>query len=263
MLSAALMVASLLAAGPDAPPKCATDHVPFRGRCFDRYEFWPGDPSCPEGVIVIPDGENTPRCVSCEDYDGMQQPMNYCTGMIAEKAEAKLKATLEEVVKRLPAREQELRKGQRDWAKKRDAACRRAGKQYEGGSMQEEVENDCLLDRTKKRIAELARIGGLPAPAVSARPTAAGAQCAGDPGDQTRVDRRASIVVDKSRFLDEPKPCPADGSCPWRRKAYVVRGDEVTESAVSHDFACVTFKTTSGWLPLRDLCEAGAACASK
>ena len=119
--------------------------------------------------------------------------------------------------------------------------------------MQPEVEGQCRLDRTLKRIAELARMA--PAPA--------GAGCGGDPAGQTRVDRRASIIVDRSRFHDEPKSCPATGDCPWRRKAYVVRGDEVTESAVSHDFACVTFKTTSGWLPLRDLCEAGAACASK
>ena len=267
MLSAALVVASLFAPEPGASPKCANDEVAWKGRCFSRYEWEPDDPSCPEGVIVIPEGQSVPKCVPCEDYDGMQQPMNYCTGMRATKAESKMKATFDDLVRRLPAREQELRKAQRDWVKKRDATCRREGKQYEGGSMQPQVESECLLDRTRRRVDELTRMasGGSNAATSpsSATPASPDGRCGGDPAGQVRIDRRASVVVDKSRFQDEPKACTADGKCPWRRKAYVVRGDEVTETALSHDFACVTYKATTGWLPLHDLCEAGATCAPK
>jgi uncharacterized protein YecT (DUF1311 family) len=267
MLSAALIVFSLLATVADAGPRCADDEVAWKGRCFSRYDWEPDDPSCLEGVIVIPEGEDAPKCVPCESYQGMQQPMNYCTGMRAMKAEATMKARFDELVKGLPARERELRNAQRDWMKKRDATCRRAGEQYEGGSLQPQVENECLLARTRKRIDELARVARAATiaatPAASATAASARGPCGGDPAGQTGLHRRAAVVVEKSRFQDEPKACPADGRCPWRRQAYVVRGDEVTEWSLSHDFACVTFNATSGWLPLHDLCEAGAACASQ
>jgi hypothetical protein len=68
--------------------------------------------------------------------------------------------------------------------------------------------------------------------------------------------------VRKSRLYSEAKACPPEGDCPWLRKGYLVRGDQVSETAVSGEFACVTFKSTAGWLPLGDLCEAGAACES-
>ena len=95
-----------------SPPKCGEDEVPWHNRCFSRYEFDPGDPSCPDGIIVIPDGETVPECVRCEDYeDGRQQPMNYCSGMASERADTKMKATFDDLVKRSPAREGELTEG--------------------------------------------------------------------------------------------------------------------------------------------------------
>jgi uncharacterized protein YecT (DUF1311 family) len=243
-----------------SPPKCAEDEVPWHGRCFSRYEFDPGDPSCPDGIIVIPDGEDVPRCVRCEDYeDGRQQPDNYCSGMAAERADTKMKATFDDLVKRAPARERELGNAQTAWLKKRDATCRREGKEYEGGSMQPQVVNECLLQRTLKRIDELARM----APLSSSATAPAVGPCGGRPGGQLPVDRCASVVVDKSHFQDEPENCPTDGSCPWRRKGYVVRGDDVVETAVNGNFACVKYKSTSGWLPRGDLWESGAPCDAK
>jgi uncharacterized protein YecT (DUF1311 family) len=225
-----------------SPPKCGEDEVPWQGRCFHRYEFDPGDPTCPDGIIVIPDGETAPRCVRCEDYeDGRQQPMNYCSGMASERADTKMKATFDDLVRRFPARGRELGKAQASWLRKRDAICRREGKEYEGGSMQPEIENECLLARTLKRIDELARMAGAQSP----------------------VDRSAWVVVDRSHFQDEPTICPTHGSCPWRRKGYVVSGDEVHETAVNGNFARVEYKSTSGWLPRGDLCEAGAPCDAK
>lgn len=257
----ALVVASLIAAGPSAHPACAHDEVPWKGRCFHRYEWEPDDATCPDGVIVVPEGKNAPSCVPCEDYlDGMQQPLNYCSGVRAAHADANLKATFDEVLRRLPAREGELQKAQREWLRRRDAACDRAGKQYEGGSMQPQVESECRLNRTRKRIDELARMAAATTGPGVTGPAAA--SCGSESG-QARVDRRVSVVVEKSHFHDQPRVCPAEGDCPWRRKAYVVRGDEVVETALSHDFACVTYKTTTGWLPRNELCETGDDCASK
>lgn len=124
-------------------------------------------------------------------------------------------ATFDDLIKRSPARERELGKAQTAWLKRRDAICRREGKEYEGGSMQPQIENECLLARTLKRIEELARIS--PA-SLSPTTPAVGLPCGGDPGEQSPIDRRASVVVERSRFQDEPKMCPTDGSCPWRRK---------------------------------------------
>ena len=73
----ALVVASLLADRPAAPVKCEKDKVPWKGGCFDRNQWERDDPSCPDGIIVIPEGKEVPSCVPCETYlDGMQQPMN-------------------------------------------------------------------------------------------------------------------------------------------------------------------------------------------
>ena len=271
MFPAALVVVSLLAVG---SPACADDEGAWKGRCMSRYEWAPDDPGCPAGVIVIPEGENAPQCVPCETYEGMQQPMNYCAGMRAAKADAEMKASFDDLVRRLPAREEELRKAQGAWVKKRDAICRRKGAPYEGGSLQPQIENECLLERNRKRRDELARMAadasGGAVPPTSAKTdeqtTAASmnGRCGGAPTGHVPHDRLAWVIVDKSHFQDEPKICPADGTCPWRRKAYVVRGDEVLETASSHDFACVTYKATTGWLPLHDLCPAdSAACAPK
>jgi uncharacterized protein YecT (DUF1311 family) len=266
MLSA-IVVASLLAAEPDVHPTCAQDEVPWKGRCFGRYEWEPDDPTCPYGVIVIPEGKKAPSCIRCDDYlDGMQQPMNYCSGMRAAHADANMKATFDDLLKRLPTRARELQKAQRDWLRRRNAACAREGEQYEGGSMQPQVESECRLDRTRKRIDELARMAGatagLAAPPTPGAAVPAAASCGALSG-QARVDRRALVVAEKSHFHDQPKSCPAEGHCPWRRQSYVVRGDAVAETSLSQDFACVTYKATTGWLPRNELCEAGEACASK
>jgi hypothetical protein len=158
----------------------------------------------------------------------------------------------------VPAGAAKLRADQLAWQHRRDSACRREGEQYEGGSMQPEVESGCLLDRTQKRIVELAH-GRLLGSGLAG---SAHRGCL--PG--TRVRRRFEpdwsqpprfSGVEKSRFHDQPRMCPPDGECPWHRKAYVVRGDSVTETAVMRDFACVTYRTTTGWLLRRDLCEPG------
>lgn len=243
-----LLIASMLAgavvvqAAPAPPAHCPDDSVPWNGGCFDRYQWEPGDKTCPEGVIVIPEGEKQPRCVSCDDYDGMQQPTNYCAGVLAERADAKLNEAFQSVLTRFPERAAELRAAQTAWTKARDKACSRKEKEFEGGSMASEVYSECMSDRTRKRTAELRRM---------IDPT--GKTCGGTAADLKPADKRAVVVAEKSRFQSEPKPCPAGGACAWLRKGYLLRGDQVQETAVSGDFACVTFKATTGWLPLRDL----------
>ena len=205
---AALVVASLLADRPAAPVKCEKDEVPWKGGCFDRNQWEPDDPSCPDGIIVISEGKDVPSCVPCEKYlDGMQQPMNYCTGMRASNAEAKMKGTLDDLLVRVPARAAKLRANQRAWQQQQQpVAHRREGEQYEGGSMQPEVENGCLLDRTQKRIVELARMVASSGATAPAQPTAAASPRAGCAGgsNQTGVNRRATVTVEKSRFHDQP-----------------------------------------------------------
>jgi uncharacterized protein YecT (DUF1311 family) len=253
--SGAVVASALLAAGArgaDGSAACGQDQVPWRGGCFDRYQWDTDEKTCPDGVIVVPEGEDQPRCVPCKDFDGPQQPTNYCAGVLASQTDASLKAALEEVVKRLPDREAELRAGQSAWLKSRDKACRAKEKEFEGGSMAAEVYQDCIQQKNRKRTAALKAMGGSSPPAVLG--------CSGGPAQRTPVDRRSSVRVNKSRFYSEAKACPPKGDCPWLRKGYLVRGDEVVETAVSGEFACVTFKATTGWLPLRDLCESGTAC---
>lgn len=250
------MVASLLlaASGAAGASPCEKDEVPWQGGCFDRYQWDTDEKTCPDGVIVIPEDEDRPRCVPCEGYAGMQQPINYCAGLVARQTEVALKETLEEVVKRLPDREKELRAAQNAWLKSRAKACRAEEKEYEGGSMAPEIFSYCVSQRGRKRIVELKAMMSVPAPAA---PVLA---CGGDAAPRTLVDHRASVGVAKSRFYAEARACPPQGDCPWLRKGYLVRGDQVSETAISGEFACVTYKTTTGWLPLRDLCEKGAPC---
>ena len=176
-----------------------------------------------------------------------------------------MKATFDDLLVRVPARAAKLRAEQRAWQQRRDRACRREGEQYQGGSMQPELESGCLLRRTQRRMVELTRMVALSGAAAAAQPTAVVTPdpgCAGG-SDQTGVNRRASVAVEKSRFHDQPRTCPPGGECPWRRKTYLVRGDVVTETAVMGDFARVTYKTKTGWLLRVDLCEPGAPCDAK
>ncbi|MNC92070.1 hypothetical protein D3C83_84330 [compost metagenome] len=65
-----------------------------------------------------------------------------------------------------------LEKSQGAWSAYRDAACRAAAGQYEGGSLRPVVALDCLLRLTRERTLELwrgwlANEGALPEPAVT------------------------------------------------------------------------------------------------
>jgi uncharacterized protein YecT (DUF1311 family) len=109
---------------------------------------------CPDGVILIPAAEKQPRCVPCKDVV-MQQPMNYCAGLRASRADKELNATYEALTKDFPGHAAELRTAHRAWIKSRDKECKAKEKQYEGGSLAPQVYSDCVYRRTRKRTDEL------------------------------------------------------------------------------------------------------------
>ena len=94
-------------------------------------------------------------------------------------------------------------------------------------------------------------------------PVALPAGCPEAAGRLTRVDRKAWVAFEKAGLYSEPKVCPGGTDCPWQRKGYVVRGDELEEVAVIDvgqpptglwTFSCVTFRTTSGWVKTSEIC---------
>ncbi len=124
-----------VAADPAAPKEtgtaCSTDEVPWNGGCFHRYE-WRTDPkSCPDGVILIPDGERLPRCTPC-DYDKVtgQQPMNYCAGVRFFAADRELDRAFGALLKQYPEQARDLEKA---WVKWRDVECEAERNRYAGG----------------------------------------------------------------------------------------------------------------------------------
>ena len=151
LLIAAMLVCRTSAAAPDAGTRCGRDAVPWKGGCFDRYGWEPDEKACPDGVIEIPEGENRPRCTPCDRLSGRQQPMNYCAGLRASRAEAKMNAMFQAVLGRFPEREAELREAQEAWSAGRDKGCRRREKAFEGGSMAPEAGADCRYQRARKR----------------------------------------------------------------------------------------------------------------
>ncbi len=64
------------------------------------------------------------------------------------------------------------------------------------------------------------------------------------------VDMPAAVSLassnDKLYFYEKPKQCPKSGSCPWKRKTYIIETEYVQEHAISGDFSCVTYTSTHG-----------------
>ena len=85
----------------------------------------------------------------------MQQPLNHCAGVRLRKATAVMQEGYDALVRDFPARAAELRKGQADWQRKCDAACRTG---MAGGSMAPFVEASCRTGRTEKRTRVLGQL---------------------------------------------------------------------------------------------------------
>ncbi len=135
---------------------CGTDAVPWRGRCFRRTEWAVDEEGCPEGVVLIPRGQDQPRCTPCE-HVVPQQPANYCAGLRAKKAVAALDRAYQKLLKKRLRREQKenLERAQRTWLEFRDAWCAFIASGAEGGSAQPMVAAGCRAQVTQPRIKEL------------------------------------------------------------------------------------------------------------
>lgn len=107
----------------------------------------------------------TPACERAETTADMRA----CLSGALRAAERDMQRYLEAA--RREARPPEaLEKSQAAWGAYRDAACRAAAGQYEGGSLRPVVALDCLLRLTRERTLEiwrawLANEGALPEPA--------------------------------------------------------------------------------------------------
>jgi uncharacterized protein YecT (DUF1311 family) len=141
----------------DASVTCQPEEVVWEGGCFDRYEWTTNEKSCPDGVILIPEGESQPRCTPCDEVLP-QQPMNYCAGLRASRADAKLIKIYRALVRDFPLRSSELQEMERAWIKNRDGDCDEASESEEGGSLAPMVYSDCAYEKTLKRIVELEAI---------------------------------------------------------------------------------------------------------
>ena len=65
-------------------------------------------------------------------------------------------------------------------------------------------------------------------------------------------------VTGEAHFFDLPKNCPPKGDCPWYKKSYLIRDDQVIVDQQVDYFSHVTFtnskgKKTVGWLSTSDL----------
>ena len=85
-----------------------------------------------------------------------QVEMNQCAAIAYREADAELNAIYKPARSRLPeSGASALRDAQHAWITYRDKACEAEGSQYEGGSIQPLVVNNCLTRLTRERVAGL------------------------------------------------------------------------------------------------------------
>ncbi|TAG94561.1 MAG: DUF1311 domain-containing protein [Oscillatoriales cyanobacterium] len=85
-----------------------------------------------------------------------QTELNICSGVDYQRADKELNQVYNQVRDQLSAnRRQQLIIAQRAWISFRDADCKFARSEVEGGTMAPLIFNNCLQDMTKKRISEL------------------------------------------------------------------------------------------------------------
>lgn len=85
-----------------------------------------------------------------------QTELNICSGVDYQRADKQLNQVYNQVRDQLSAnRRQQLIVAQRAWISFRDADCKFARSEVEGGTMAPLIFNNCLQDMTKKRTLEL------------------------------------------------------------------------------------------------------------
>lgn len=90
-----------------------------------------------------------------------QAAMNQCAADAYAQADKQLNQTYKDVMAKLePARQEELKKAQRDWIKYRDSHCKSESASVQGGSLYGAVMNGCLAETTKAQVEKLKGMGG-------------------------------------------------------------------------------------------------------
>ena len=112
---------------------------------------------CPDGVILMPEGEKQPRCVPCKDVD-MQQPMNSYEGLRARRADKELNATYQELMKDFPDHVPELRTAEHAWMKSRDEEYQGKGEAIRRAVDGAPVYGDCVSRRTREKDRRLKKL---------------------------------------------------------------------------------------------------------
>lgn len=93
------------------------------------------------------------RCMDTGDAArGVTVAIMDCLGAEISRQDAALNQAYKSAMLKLPqASRARLRASERDWIKRRDARCRSAGDEVEGGSLSGILYNQCLLDETLAR----------------------------------------------------------------------------------------------------------------
>jgi uncharacterized protein YecT (DUF1311 family) len=86
-----------------------------------------------------------------------QAEMTYCAGQTAKQEDDELNSVYQELRKELDGtdREERLIDAQLAWISFRDADCAYVASQFEGGSQQPQVTNDCIARLTRQRTTQL------------------------------------------------------------------------------------------------------------
>lgn len=91
-----------------------------------------------------------------DDDDKDQATLNMESFAEYQKLDKELKLIYNKVSSQLDEnKKKNLESEQNKWKASRKSDCDKEGSEYEGGSMQPLIINECLIERTKARIAEL------------------------------------------------------------------------------------------------------------
>jgi uncharacterized protein YecT (DUF1311 family) len=133
-------------------PTCRQDEKLFRGQCVAP------DACCVPGVCdsgeVFVFGEDGPRCFSCAKVD-TQQPMNFCASEARGAADHDLDLERKAFLKRFPQRAARVAVVEKAWQIFRERSCTLEASEYEGGSMQPQVYDECMAREARSHLERL------------------------------------------------------------------------------------------------------------
>ena len=134
------------------PPTCRHDEKLFRGQCVapDACRV-PG--VCGSGEVFV-FGEDGPRCFPCAKVD-TQRPLNFCASEARRAADHDLDLERKAFLKRFPERAARIAAVERAWKTFRERLCTLEASEYEGGSMEPQVQGECLAREAHLHLERL------------------------------------------------------------------------------------------------------------